>query len=66
MGLVAGLALLVYTLLTLCTVYDDWRYVHAGGHRRFILSIGMAVDANILIFERTKEELKAGRSRGGH
>ena len=33
-----------------------------AGIAGFILSIGMAVDANILIFERTKEELKAGRS----
>ena len=33
----------------------------------FILSIGMAVDANILIFERLKEELRAGRnSASGH
>jgi preprotein translocase subunit SecD len=33
-----------------------------AGIAGFILSIGMAVDANILIFERTKEELKSGRS----
>ena len=33
-----------------------------AGIAGFILSIGMAVDANILIFERTKEELKAGRT----
>jgi protein-export membrane protein SecD len=34
----------------------------AAGIAGFILSIGMAVDANILIFERTKEELKRGKS----
>ena len=34
----------------------------AAGIAGFILSIGMAVDANILIFERTKEELKAGKN----
>lgn len=33
-----------------------------AGIAGFILSIGMAVDANILIFERTKEELRAGRN----
>ena len=33
-----------------------------AGIAGFILSVGMAVDANILIFERTKEELKAGRT----
>jgi preprotein translocase subunit SecD len=36
-----------------------------AGIAGFILSIGMAVDANILIFERTKEELKAGKSLAG-
>jgi protein-export membrane protein SecD len=34
----------------------------AAGLAGFILSIGMAVDANVLIFERTKEELKRGKS----
>ncbi len=34
-----------------------------AGIAGFILSIGMAVDANILIFERTKEELRSGRSK---
>ncbi len=34
----------------------------AAGLAGFILSIGMAVDANVLIFERTKEELKKGKS----
>ena len=36
----------------------------AAGLAGFILSIGMAVDANILIFERTKEELRAGKRLG--
>jgi protein-export membrane protein SecD len=35
----------------------------AAGIAGFILSIGMAVDANILIFERTKEELKKGKNK---
>jgi preprotein translocase subunit SecD len=36
-----------------------------AGLAAFILSIGMAVDANVLIFERLKEELRAGRTLGG-
>jgi len=36
-----------------------------AGIAGFILSIGMAVDANVLIFERLKEELKSGKSLGG-
>lgn len=63
-GIVADLALLIYTLLT----YAIFLWVPVtftlSGIAGFILSIGMAVDANILIFERTKEELKAGRSVG--
>ena len=37
------------------------RHLTLSGIAGFILSIGMAVDANILIFERTKEELRAGK-----
>lgn len=61
-GLVADLALIVYTLLTY-TIFV-WLGVTftLAGIAGFILSIGMAVDANILIFERFREELKAGRS----
>jgi preprotein translocase subunit SecD len=63
MGLVAGLALIVYTLLTFAIYMSIGVTFTLAGIAGFILSIGMAVDANILIFERTKEELKAGRSR---
>ncbi|MDP3953500.1 MAG: protein translocase subunit SecD [bacterium] len=63
-GLVAGLALIIYTALSLglFKVIPNFTMTLAG-IAGFILSIGMAVDANILIFERTKEELKAGHSK---
>ncbi len=60
-GLIANLALLVYGLITL-TVYKLIPVtLTLPGIAGFILSVGMAVDSNILIFERLKEELKAGR-----
>jgi preprotein translocase subunit SecD len=61
-GLVADLALIIYTLLTYALFLLFGVTFTLAGIAGFILSIGMAVDANILIFERTKEELKAGRS----
>jgi preprotein translocase subunit SecD len=61
-GLIADIALLIYSLI----VFSIFKIIPVtltlAGIAGFILSIGMAVDANILIFERTKEELKAGRS----
>ncbi len=61
-GAVAGLALLIYTLLVMA-VYQLWPVtLTLAGIAGFILSIGMAVDANVLIFERMKEELRAGRT----
>jgi protein-export membrane protein SecD len=60
-GLVAVFALLVYTLIMLALFKLIPVTLTAAGIAGFILSIGMAVDANILIFERMKEELKAGR-----
>lgn len=63
-GLVAGLALVVYTLLTYAAYNLLGVTFTLAGIAGFILSIGMAVDANILIFERTKEEIRAGRSLG--
>lgn len=61
-GLVADLALVVYTLLTYAAFLLIPVTFTLAGIAGFILSIGMAVDANILIFERTKEELRNGRS----
>jgi preprotein translocase subunit SecD len=66
-GLVAVIALGIYTCLTL-TLYKLSAFtpytivLTLAGIAGFILSIGMAVDANILIFERMKEELRAGKS----
>jgi len=63
MGVIASMALLVYTLLTFALFMIVGVTFTLAGIAGFILSIGMAVDANILIFERTREELKAGRSK---
>ncbi len=60
-GLVADVALILYTLATLAIFRAMPVTLTLAGIAGFILSIGMAVDANILIFERTKEELRAGR-----
>jgi preprotein translocase subunit SecD len=61
-GLVADVALILYTLTTLALFKSVPVTLTLAGIAGFILSIGMAVDANILIFERTKEELKNGKS----
>lgn len=59
-GLVASIALVVYTILNLIIFKLVPVTLTTAGLAGFILSIGMAVDANILIFERMKEELKRG------
>ena len=60
-GVRASVALLVYVALTLA-VFKLWPVtITLSGIAAFILSVGMAVDANILIFERLREELKKGR-----
>ncbi len=60
-GLVASVALVMYTAFLLA-VFKLWGVtLTLSGVAGVILSIGMAVDANILIFERMKEELKNGR-----
>jgi preprotein translocase subunit SecD len=62
-GLIATLALLLYAIMNLILFKNPIAPVTltAAGIAGFILSIGMAVDANILIFERMKEELKKGK-----
>ncbi len=60
-GLVADIALILYTIATLAIFKSIPVTITLAGIAGFILSIGMAVDANILIFERTKEELRAGK-----
>jgi len=64
-GLLAGLALLIYIALVLAVFKLIPVTLTLAGIAGFILSIGMAVDANILIFERFKEEFKSGKSLGG-
>jgi preprotein translocase subunit SecD len=61
-GIVADLALICYALIT----YALFRLIPVTltlpGIAGFILSVGVAVDANVLIFERLKEELRSGKS----
>jgi len=61
-GVLADLALIVYALTSLMLFKIIPVVLTLPGIAGFILSIGMAVDANILIFERLKEELRAGRT----
>ncbi|MEE8618559.1 MAG: protein translocase subunit SecD, partial [Dehalococcoidales bacterium] len=66
-GLLASLALIFYGVLVLA-VFKLWPgggvTLTLAGLGGFVLSIGMAVDANVLIFERMKEELRIGRTLG--
>jgi len=61
-GFVATLALISYAIFSLAIFKLIPIVLTLPGIAGFILSIGMAVDANILIFERLKEELRAGRN----
>ncbi len=61
-GFIATLALISYAILSLAIFKLIPIVLTLPGIAGFILSIGMAVDANILIFERLKEELRAGRN----
>ena len=61
-GLLADLALIVYVLMLLALLSVAHAVLTLPGIAGFVLSIGMAVDANVLIFERLKEELWAGKS----
>ena len=63
LGVFASLALLIYIALTLGIFKIVSVTLSLAGLAGFVLTIGMAVDANILIFERTKEELRRGISR---
>lgn len=62
LGVIADLALILYALMT----FALYRWIPVTltlpGIAGFVLSIGVAVDANVLIFERMKEELRAGHS----
>jgi len=60
-GVIATIALTIYVLITISLIKTVPITLTASGIAGFILSIGLAVDANVLIFERMKEELKAGK-----
>ena len=61
-GLAADLALVVYTLIVLWGLAAINATITLPGVAGIVLGIGMAVDANVIIFERVKEELRTGRS----
>jgi preprotein translocase subunit SecD len=63
-GLVACMALIIYTVVLLAIFKLVPITLTLPGVAAFIVSLGMAVDANVLIFERMKEELRAGRTIG--
>ena len=60
-GLLADIALILYATFTFAVFKLAGVVLSLAGIAGFVLSIGMAVDANVLIFERVKEELRAGR-----
>ncbi len=61
-GLIASFALVYYTIVVLAIFRLIPVTLTLAGIAGFVLSIGMAVDANILIFERMKEEMRLGKS----
>ena len=61
-GLVAAVALAEYLAFMLAVIKLVPVTLTASGIAGLIISVGMAVDANVLIFERTKEELRAGKN----
>ena len=61
-GVIANTALLIYALLTWAAFVLLGVTLTLPGIAGFVLSIGMAVDANVLIFERTREELRSGKT----
>lgn len=63
-GLVACVALMIYGTLVLALFKMFPVTLTLAGISAFIISIGMAVDANVLIFERMKEEMREGRTLG--
>ena len=61
-GVIASFALIYYTLVVLAIFRLIPVTLTLAGIAGFVLSVGMAVDANILIFERIKEELRVGKT----
>lgn len=61
-GLMADIALVLYTVLVLSVYSAIQARLTLAGIAAFLLTVGMAVDANVLMFERIKEELRTGKS----
>lgn len=61
-GILADLALLLYALFLFATLAGLNATMTLPGIAAFVISVGMAIDANVLIFERIKEELRAGKT----
>ncbi|MFY9323212.1 MAG: protein translocase subunit SecD, partial [Syntrophomonadaceae bacterium] len=61
-GVIADLSLVIYSLLVLGTMVALDAVLTLPGIAGFALSIGMAVDANVIIYERIKEELRYGKT----
>lgn len=61
-GVVAGLSLVLYSVLVWLVYVSVNATITLPGIAGFLLSVGMAVDANIIIYERLKEEIKNGKS----
>ncbi|MFH1453720.1 MAG: protein translocase subunit SecD [Armatimonadota bacterium] len=64
-GVLADVALIIYSIIVLASMSMGQFVLTLPGIAGFVLSIGMAVDANILIFERLKEELRTDKSLRG-
>ncbi len=61
-GLLAGIALMIYSGIVLAVFMAINGTLSLAGIAGFVLSTGMAVDANVIIYERIKDELRAGKS----
>jgi preprotein translocase subunit SecD len=61
-GVLADVALLLYGLFLFATLAALGATMTLPGIAAFVISVGMAIDANVLIFERIKEELRAGKT----
>ena len=64
LGLIAVAALVLYTVLVLAAFKLVGVTLTLSGLSAFVVSVGMAVDANVIIFERMREELRSGRTLG--
>lgn len=61
-GLIANIALILYTVITLAAMAGINAVLTLPGIAGLILSVGMAVDTNVIIFERIKEEIRVGKT----